>query len=118
MRFEETTMLKSLLVMGMVFAAPCFAKTLLDCSLEGADVSSVTVFEEDGRIKLKEVDIDRRQLHEREVSEQEWASKKIDLFTLDPKTISTLTFDRDAKEWWLDHRGQGDNHFGFMPCSF
>jgi hypothetical protein len=104
--------------MGMVFAAPCFAKTLLDCSLEGADVSSVTVVEEGGRIKLKEVDIDRRETHEREVSAQEWASQKITLFTLDSETVSTLTFDRDAQAWWLYHRGQGDNHFGFMSCSF
>ena len=111
-------MIKFVLVMGMVFAGPCFAKTLLDCSLEGADVSSVTVFEEGGRIKLKEIDIEKRQLHEREVSAQEWASKKIDLYTLDAKSTSTLTFDKDADAWWLDHHGQGDNHFGFMPCSF
>jgi hypothetical protein len=111
-------MLKSLLVMGMVFAAPCFAKTLLDCSLEGADVSSVTVIEEDGHIKLREVDIDKRETHERELSAQEWASQKIKLFTLDPDTTSTLTFDWDAKAWWLYHHSQGDNHFGFMSCSF
>lgn len=109
-------MIKSILVMGLLFSSAAFAKPLLECSLRGADVYSLSVVEEGGRLVLKETDTDQ-QVHKRELSAQDWAAKRIELFKFSPKTESTLTFDRDADRWWLTHKAPGDNQFGFQECN-
>lgn len=109
-------MVKSILVVGLLFAAPAFAKTLLDCSLRGADVYSLTVVETNGRLVLNETDTDQ-QNHSRELSAQDWAAKRIDLFKYKTTSESNLTYDRDAQRWWLVHRAPGENQFGFQECN-
>lgn len=109
-------MVKSILVMGLFFSSDAFCKTLLACSLRGADVYSLTVVEENGRLTLKETDTDQNS-HSRELSAQDWAAKKIDLFKFPNAFESTLTYDRDAQRWWLTHRAPGDNQFGFQECN-
>ncbi len=105
----------SVVLVLMSIATPCFAKVILDCSLEGGDVSALTVKEENGALTLLEIDIDHK-THVREVSAQEWAAKTLELTVLEPGAQSTLAYDQQADAWYLSYRGSM-SHFGFMPCN-
>lgn len=109
-------MIKSILIMGLLFSFSAFGKTLLECSLRGADVYSLTVTEAGGRLNLKEIDTEQKE-HNRELSAQDWTAQRIDLFKFVTTNESNLTFDRDAGRWWLNHKAPGDNQFGFQECN-
>lgn len=118
-------MSKLILSSALFFASPCFAKVVLDCTLQGADVSRVVIKDEGGRLSMTEVLMEARKTTdgkyiwevEREVTAQEWASKILTLSVSSPSAKSTLTYDAAANDWFLDHTDRGFNNHGFMRCN-
>ena len=92
------------------------ATTIMDCTFMGIDVEGATLRTAKSGYELIEIDRYGRGGEPRKLSREEWDSKKINL-TAHPGAVSTLTYDCDAKGWFVDYKSDGYSFDGFASCA-
>ncbi len=111
-------MMKTLLI-ALALSSPLLAQAapevLLDCNLGGGDTQQFTVIRDGARLKLKELTM-QGSFVERELSQVEWRSGQIRIWTRDRFSRGTVKKERDGS-LFFEFTSPGFRYTGFADCS-
>ncbi len=89
------------------------AEVLLDCNTPAGPDQQVTVIQDGGSLKLREL-TNRGSIQERKLTKREWNSGKLKLREEYPGEVNLLSKVEDG--WFLTLRSPGFNFSGYADC--
>lgn len=108
-----------ILSLSLALSLPLFAhaapEVLLDCNLGGGDTQQFTVIRDGARLKLKELTM-QGSFVERELSQSEWRSGTLRIWTRDRFSKGTVKKDRDGA-LFFEFVAPGYKYTGYADCS-
>lgn len=105
-----------MLILSLLLSLNSFAdSTILDCNIGGGDTQEAIVLKTSSGLTLKELD-NHGYFHERSLSQSEWKSGKIKLYTHDEFPADAF-MKKDGRDWYVEYSSFGGvSYTGFADC--